>query len=214
MPHPVRRPFPTEIVVAVIAMISSVAVAYITTRSTITSNKERIDKTTEKATELELRFSTIQVPAGTIVAYGGPEVPKGWLICNGDPVGKNDYPALWNAIGISWGVGNGVTTFNVPDLRGVFLRGVNGGRNDDYADPDRDNRKAVLSSGNTVGTFQADAFKSHTHPAGPYVYTHPEGTIPKGGHYGFNSGDAPNTGSTGGNETRPKNAYVHWIIKT
>jgi microcystin-dependent protein len=56
------------------------------------------------------------VPAGTIVAFGGSTPPAGWLLCNGAALGTTAYPELFGAIAYVWG-GSG-DTFNVPDLRG------------------------------------------------------------------------------------------------
>ena len=49
-----------------------------------------------------------------------------WLLCNGQEVNRADYPDLFKVIGISFGTGNGTTTFNVPDYRGKFIRGLGG----------------------------------------------------------------------------------------
>lgn len=59
------------------------------------------------------------VPAGTVVAYAGTVIPTGWLQCDGTEVSRTTYSALWNALGTTssaWGQGNGVTTFNVPNM--------------------------------------------------------------------------------------------------
>ena len=65
-------------------------------------------------------------PVGTIQAYGGASsaIPQGWLYCNGAAVSRTTYAELFAVIGTSFGAGNGSTTFNIPDLRGEFLRGA------------------------------------------------------------------------------------------
>jgi microcystin-dependent protein len=63
------------------------------------------------------------VPAGTIHAYGGSTAPSGYLVCDGAVLDRATYPALFAAIGTNFGSPSG-TTFNLPDLRGQFLRGV------------------------------------------------------------------------------------------
>ena len=55
-------------------------------------------------------------------------VPAGWLLCDGTAVSRTTYAALFAAIGTLWGAGDGVTTFNLPDARGQFLRGLDRGR--------------------------------------------------------------------------------------
>jgi Microcystin-dependent protein len=64
------------------------------------------------------------MPAGTIYAYGGTTVPTDFLLCDGSAVSRTTYAELFSAISTTWGVGDGSTTFNVPDLRGMFLRGA------------------------------------------------------------------------------------------
>jgi microcystin-dependent protein len=66
-------------------------------------------------------------PPGTVNAYAGDyfdEPPSGWLFCHGQAVSRTIYPDLFGAIGTSHGIGNNSTTFNVPDLRGQFIRGA------------------------------------------------------------------------------------------
>jgi hypothetical protein len=80
------------------------------------------------------------VPTGTINAFGGNAAPTGYLLCNGAAVNRDTYADLFAVIGTSFGAGNGVNTFNLPDLRGEFLRGVDLGRG--------------VDSGRALGTSQ------------------------------------------------------------
>lgn len=57
-------------------------------------------------------------PAGAILAYGGATAPSGFLLCYGQAVSRSTYSVLFGIIGTSFGVGDGSTTFNLPDLRG------------------------------------------------------------------------------------------------
>lgn len=70
-----------------------------------------------------LFFRDAILPAGVINPYAGAAVPSGWLICDGSEVSRTTYAKLFIAIGATYGVGNGSTTFNVPDLRGRFPAG-------------------------------------------------------------------------------------------
>ena len=63
------------------------------------------------------------VPAGVILPYGGNAAPGGWLLCNGSSISQAVYPALYAAIGVNWGDPGG-GSFNIPDLRGSFVRGA------------------------------------------------------------------------------------------
>jgi len=149
------------------------------------------------------------VPTGTIVAFAGQTAPEGWLLCDGTLTSRAQKSKLFVAIGTAYGAGDGSTTFHLPDLRGRFLRGVNGGAG---RDPDTATRTAMNSGGNTgdaVGSLQGDMFKSHTHSAN---------WAPGGGGGGGSAIDPLrnnilDTNATGGNETRPVNAYVNFIIK-
>jgi len=65
-------------------------------------------------------------PTGTIQAYGGVVAPQNWLLCDGTAYIRANYAALFQAIGTRFGAGDGSTTFNVPNLRGVMVVGADG----------------------------------------------------------------------------------------
>lgn len=173
-------------------------------------------------------------PTGSIMAFGGmkEKIPSGWHICDGTELSRIDFANLYDAIGTNWGSGNNSTTFRIPDMRGVFLRGVSDGKTN--YDNDRNSRSSMYSGGNTndnVGSFQAEGFKSHDHSGningdpilpGPSkiwndIY-HKRGDYPDIRAYEFRTNKSPNNrsitiNSTGGTETRPDNVYVYYIIK-
>lgn len=170
----------------------------------------------------------VRVPPGVIAAYGGETPPNGWLLCDGSEVSRTMFDRLFTRIGVAHGVGDGISTFNLPDLRGRFVRGVDAGAG---RDPDAALREAADVGGNegdSVGSVQHDGFQGHFH-----VF---EGThIPYSGGggsdlHGVQSDDDPTTVIDRDNitdakdngfdgaprtsaETRPLNAYVHFIIK-
>ena len=74
------------------------------------------------------KWDCVTARAGTITHFGNITAPLGYLICDGSAVSRTIYPELFNAIGTLYGVGNGTTTFNLPDLRGEFIRGIDNGR--------------------------------------------------------------------------------------
>jgi microcystin-dependent protein len=219
---------------------------------------------------LHASTSSDGIPAGTIIAFGGETVPNGWLLCDGQEYSNNDYPNLRAAIQTNFG-GTG-STFYVPDLRGRFLRGLDGadGTSSDR-DPESSDRTESNTGGNTgneVGSVQEDAFQGHGHDAlaiplsaatagvgssnrnsllransgtssnpgsGPqtpqnnYNNGNYQGTGGSGNQVAF-SGNQPTAGNNYspsvtnvrttdwgearyGNETRPKNVYVNYIIK-
>ena len=63
-------------------------------------------------------------PIGTILPFGGSTAPNGFFLCQGQAISRTEYKELFAVIGTSFGSGNGSTTFNIPDLRGEFLRGA------------------------------------------------------------------------------------------
>lgn len=155
----------------------------------------------------------VSAPSGAVSAFAGTTAPTGWLLCDGSAVSRTTYSVLFAAIGTSCGSGDGSTTFNLPDYRGRFLRGVDGVAGND---PDKTARTAMNSggaTGNSVGSVQGDQYKSHNH-----IY-YSGGTASPGG-YGYGDSNVNNLGDnndaiaySGGNETRPKNAGVNYIIK-
>lgn len=62
-------------------------------------------------------------PADAIIAVGGSTAPTGWHLCNGDAVSRTTYAATFARIGTTYGIGDGSTTFNLPDLRSKFVAG-------------------------------------------------------------------------------------------
>lgn len=150
-------------------------------------------------------------PAGFVAPILHSETPPtGWLECNGAAVSRVTYSALFAAIGTWYGAGNGSTTFNLPDLRGKFIRGwAHGSTND----PDRATRTSRGDgvTGDHVGTNQADELESHTHTVSPQG-SGVEGVL--AWQAGTSAAELSNTGSTGGSETRPININTMWCIKT
>ena len=191
------------------------------------------------ATNAELVFSTVAgVPTGCVFCIAVSTVPSGYLECNGAAVNRSTYAALFAIIGTQYGVGNGSSTFNLPDLRGEFIRGYDHGRG---VDP-----------GRGIATPQSDQNEAHTHTAGSLTTANHNisGTITRisesfnsagsaGGVFskqsGFAAGSTPGSpdtnntgqvtldsdhthtvsGSTGsdGGESRPRNVAMMYIIK-
>lgn len=67
------------------------------------------------------------LPVGAITMWSTSTAPSQWLICNGAAVSRNLYATLFSVIGTTYGVGDGSTTFNIPNLAGRVPRGANGG---------------------------------------------------------------------------------------
>jgi microcystin-dependent protein len=174
------------------------------------------------------------IPPGTVAPFAGGVVPDGWLLCNGAAVSRSVYSELFSKIGVAHGSGDGSTTFRLPDYRGRFLRGRDGGVGND---PDRSSRTASNTGGNTgdnVGSVQGRATARPnnsftTDTLGSHTHTMPnQGSLSSnstgGGSGTFNgagttyetsaAGNHAHTITGGGdNETRPINSYVNYIIK-
>lgn len=152
---------------------------------------------------------TASVAPGSVVMWAGAaNPPSGWLICDGRKYPRGQYPDLYSAIGDTFTPsGTSSTDFCVPDLRGLFVRGVD---DTGQVDPDYKTRTSPVDASTAssgVGSLQEDEFKAHHHT---YARLLERGDI-AGGSY-WKNGDA-NTSSTGGSETRPKNMYLYYIIK-
>lgn len=106
------------------------------------------------ALEVELANRT-----GSVCAFGGNQetVPEGWLLCDGREVSRNTFAALFGVIGEAHGAGDGVTTFNLPDYSGRFLRGVDGAAARDPGAPFRTAMNAGGNVGIAVGSIQGDS---------------------------------------------------------
>ena len=69
---------------------------------------------------------TATFDVGDLKATASATVPTGWLFCDGSAVSRTTYDALFGAIGTTWGIGDGVTTFNIPNLSDRALVGISG----------------------------------------------------------------------------------------
>lgn len=152
------------------------------------------------------------VPAGTVKYHAAATAPTGYLECNGAAVSRTTYAALFAAIGDDYGPGDGTTTFNLPDLRGEFIRGWDHGRGVDPDAASRTNR-GDGTTGDNVGTKQADQLKAHTHTEN-YAVRNGSGSLGNLATGSDLANASQNSGSTGGNETRPRNVNLLVIIKT
>ena len=160
-------------------------------------------------------------PSGAMVMFGGASAPTGWLLCDGAAVSRATYATLFAAIGTTWGVGNGSTTFNVPDLRGRAPIGVGQGSG-----------LTARTLGQKIGE-EAHALiegenGAHAHVGGAHTHTTTISTVaggtatnPKGGDGGTSnvstgSGGAVATTSSGSgtaHNTMQPSAVVNFIIK-
>ncbi len=156
-----------------------------------------------------LAWSAAVAPPGSIIWHSASTAPTGYVKANGANLSRSTYAALFAVIGTVYGVGDGSTTFTVPDLRGEFPRGWDDGRG--------------IDSGRAIGTAQAQAFLSHTHSFHPAYFLGSgaagfdgnaiTGNSVQGGYGNFGSIPSQTTGAAGGTETRPRNIALLACIK-
>ena len=135
-------------------------------------------------------------------------VPTGYLECDGSAISRVTYATLFAAVAVLHGVGDGSTTFNLPDLRGEFIRGWDNSRGIDAS-------RAIASS-------QGFAMESHTHPlrgnaGGGIRVLFGEAAaiaaISGGGSFGTSTNTIANNTGSGASETRPRNVAMMYCIK-
>lgn len=134
-------------------------------------------------------------PAGAVLHFAMAAAPAGWLVCNGAAVSRVTYAALFAAIGTLYGAGDGATTFKLPDLRGEFIRGADGGRG--------------VDAGRVLGAGQAEGMKNHGHGFEAY-----RGGVGGGSSYMSDSAAAVAMFDVVGGETRPRNIALLPCIST
>ncbi len=155
---------------------------------------------------------------GTVSWYAASSTPPAdCLTCDGTPVSRTTYARLFQAIGTTYGTGDGSTTFNLPLLTGYFVRGFD--------------TLGTVDPSRVFGSTQADAFALHGHAYMGFGYTGSGGLSSSAGSgclmitsNGYNTVYGPYTGTptstagqliggSGGTETRPKNIALLPIVK-
>ena len=142
------------------------------------------------------------LPTGTVVPYAGTSEPSGYLFCYGQQISRTTYSDLFSAVGTTYGVGDGSTTFNLPDLRGRVvagqddmggssanrLTGASGGVNGDVLG---------AAGGDEGHQLTAAELAAHTHGAGSYETSSIPGGSGEGGDFVFETfNDANQSSST------------------
>jgi microcystin-dependent protein len=185
-----------------------------------------------RATTEIVGVAPVNFPTGSVLQFAGTVAPEGWLLCDGSAVSRTTYAALYAVLLSAHGNGDGVDTFHIPDLRGRFVRGVDGTAN---RDPDKGSRTAANSGGNignNVGSVQDDAmqqitgsfsvwvrnsggsgaFNTPTASAGNVSNTGNVTLTNNGPTTNFDSSNSPSAKTS--SESRGKNVNLNYIIKT
>ena len=185
-----------------------------------------------------LSFTTVQgVPVGAVFCLAVSAVPSGYLECAGGAVSRTTYAALFAVIATNYGAGNGSSTFNVPDLRGEFVRGYDHGRGVDSGRAIASSQSGHNNAHNHTVTVATDT-KSHYHnfPGddqldtfsgiagwttsydGTKAYDANSQLSGTGKMWRTNTKDTNHNhtatcDNTGGNEARPRNVAMMYVIK-
>jgi len=176
------------------------------------------------AAKLDSAAVSVLMPSGTVLPYAGSAVPgnpNDYLFCNGAAVSRSTYSNLFTAIGIDYGVGDGSTTFNIPDLRGRVIAGqddMGGTSANVLTDAQADQLGGTL--GEEDHTLTTSEMPSHTHgliidQATPGATADDFGT--SGGNTNNVSSGSGDTSAKGGglahNNVQPT-IILNYIIKT
>lgn len=149
------------------------------------------------------------MPAGAVIPFAGSSAPTGFLLADGSAVSRTTYSALFTAIGTTFGAGDGSTTFNLPDLRGIFVRGAG------------TQTVGSISYSGTLASKQNDQVQGHRHNLTMYgniaaVTSQPAASSASAAGAATTS-DPVSDGTNGtprvGAETRPANISLTYVIK-
>jgi microcystin-dependent protein len=149
------------------------------------------------------------IPTATIIPWSDSSVPTGFLECNGAAVSRSTYSALFAIVGTTYGVGDGSSTFNVPDLQD----NVPVGKSNNKAVGSTGGANTVTKTGNVAGstanaTLSTAQLASHTHPSGLTLSPNPDGGTRAGGL--LQGKNIVNTGSTGSGDGHAHNMSANF----
>lgn len=161
------------------------------------------------------------LPVGAMVEYVGTSAPTGWLMCDGTAVDRTTYSALFAVMGSAFGPGDGSSTFNLPEMRGLFARGRDAGKGLDPDSASRTNRGVSgANTGDAVGSYQVNAMATHNHGMSGYSNKYcagpgaPATDVEGGSDYSTSSSKNQLFNYSGSNtQTNPKNVYFNYIVK-
>ena len=145
------------------------------------------------------------IPTATIVPWSAAAVPSGFLECDGSAVSRSTYAALFTIMGTTYGVGDGASTFNVPNLSD----NVAVGKSNNKALASTGGANTVTPTGNVAGstanhTLSTAELASHNHPVPGGSFT----TSPSGGS-GFDAPFRPAVSSFGTGSTGSGSGHSH-----
>jgi microcystin-dependent protein len=117
----------------------------------------------------------VSPPTGSVIMFASDTIPSGWLICGGQAISRTEYPELFLLIGTKFGAGDGVSTFNLPDLRFRFPRMEIGAIGDTGGDTSHEH--SVAGHSHSIANH-SHSLSDHTHPVNGHAHSLEGGTIP------------------------------------
>ena len=171
-------------------------------------------------TRINFKFQEDSTPAGTVIPFSLASAPEGYILCNDANISRTTHARLFSVIGTTYGVGDGATTFGLPELRGEFVRGLDLSRG--------------VDTGRAIGTTQSDAtavnglvntgvgghthsnlFQSDGYTIYGFDYPYAVDYFASGTRQNINtsSAGAHTHAITGDSETRPTNVALAYCIK-
>lgn len=154
-------------------------------------------------------FEPMSLTTGTITAFAGVSAPEGWLLCHGQAISRDDYGALFDVIGTTYGAGNGTTTFNVPDARG--RTGVGAGQGAGLT-----SRALGAMFGTETHTLTTNEIPSHSHTSNGTLNYYAAGYhfVTSGGiGYALEQRATNATGGDGAHNNIQPSLALNYIIK-
>ena len=154
------------------------------------------------------------VPTGTVSAFAGSAAPTGYALCDGSAVNRTTQAALFAVIGTTYGIGDGSTTFNLPDLRGRVVAGLDSANN--VLNETTSINGAVLGEvgGDDVHTLLITEMPAHDHGGANSQVSDPDGTdLTIGGTGSFDFVDLPSEGGGQAHNNVQPTIILNYIIK-
>ena len=194
------------------------------------SPMERLDQASDAMSEISIRLGELLeqppaalVPTGAVAYFAMQSAPTGWLKANGAEISRSAYNNLFLAIGTTFGDGDGSTTFNLPDLRGEFVRGCDDGRGKDSSRKfGSQQRNQNLAHAHLFGvgmkgqsSFKRSGFLSYYGNPAPWDSDHSfvNGLNKPAHNCSTYSDTAIHIIESGGSEARPENIALNVCIK-
>lgn len=152
------------------------------------------------------------LPVGAMTPFAGASAPAGWLLCYGQAVSRSTYAHLFEALGTTYGTGDGTATFNLPDLRG---RSVFGKDNMGGSGASRVTSAVSGVDGTALGAVGGDQrMPQHSHKYSSIIVPggNTQTNVQAGGQWWVNLDQDTGTAGSGASQNMPPAIVLNWII--